>query len=160
MVFFSPCRYTDFPKGCSRAQNLSLCSIGGKGPGRSGGGGAAQTRKEWGRATDLAALFSSYLRPVNSPGKPEGKVTPNRVNMPFWEPLWSDHGWGALEAVQSIAHRTRLSHQPWSSHLRPPHSLPHTSIPLMPPVFYRVAQSHYGCDTEQTSCKQRGYPGL
>lgn len=39
--------------------------------------------------------------------------------MLFWKPLWSDHGWGALEAVQSIAHRTRLSHQPWSSHPHP-----------------------------------------
>lgn len=48
---FSPCRYTDFPEGCSRAQNSCLCSIGGKGPGRSEGGGHRPGRSKAGAQT-------------------------------------------------------------------------------------------------------------
>lgn len=70
--------------------------------------------------------------------------------------------WSRLRGFGSCTkHSTQNSAQsPTMEFPSPPHPLPSTSTPLMPPVFYGVAQSHYGCDTEQTSYKQRGYPDL
>lgn len=139
---FSPYRYPDPLKGCSRVQNSYLCSLGDKLSRNKSG--------KVGHSTDATALLFPAMETLRE-GQQADYSSPDEPGIA----LWLDH--------LNEGFRSSLQHSTESPALPPAkeHPSPCLLSPSTPlkPIFCQAAQSHWGCDTEQTLAKEGNTPG-